>query len=368
MIERKRIVSHPGVYVKDAIDELGLSQSEFALRTGLSIKNVSTLINGESNITFDVAVKLADFFHNDIEGWINLQIKYNLFLNQEKRQKEYADDWQIVKQFDKGFVTDFLNIQIDSKNREKTVDELRRVFNVASLQNLKNPDMYAFCRTSVIKDINEKTIIMRNAWISLAEQIAREMPCEPFDKERIISNTKYLRSLTRKGADGINHLLSDFLYSCGVKLVVLPFLSGSNLSGVTKWNNNGGCVMVAINDCGKDADKIWFSLFHELGHAIQNHKRHMTISYSKNSIQDEEENEANLFARNSLIDEDVYEEFLDRNDFSLRAIEKLSRDQGVADYIIIGRLQKDEKIGWNQYQNLKRKFEINYRKDSTTIS
>ena len=53
MIERKRIVSHPGVYIKDAIDELGLSQSEFALRTGLSIKNVSTLINGESNITFE---------------------------------------------------------------------------------------------------------------------------------------------------------------------------------------------------------------------------------------------------------------------------------------------------------------------------
>ena len=77
MTEKKRIVSHPGVYVKDAIEELGLSQSEFALRTGLSIKNVSTLLNGESNITFDVAVKLAAFFHNSVEGWINLQTKYN---------------------------------------------------------------------------------------------------------------------------------------------------------------------------------------------------------------------------------------------------------------------------------------------------
>ena len=82
MIERKRIVSHPGVYVKDAIESLGLSQSEFAYRTGLSVKNVSTLINGESNITFDVAVKLAGFFHNSVEGWINLQTKYNIFLNE----------------------------------------------------------------------------------------------------------------------------------------------------------------------------------------------------------------------------------------------------------------------------------------------
>ena len=76
-----RLVSHPGVYIRDAIEELGLSQSEFALRTGLSIKNVSTLINGESNITFEVAVRLANFFHNSVEGWINLQVKYNAHLN-----------------------------------------------------------------------------------------------------------------------------------------------------------------------------------------------------------------------------------------------------------------------------------------------
>ena len=70
-------VSHPGVYIKDAIEELGLDQAEFALQSGLSTENVSTLINGESNITFDVAVKLASFFHNSVEGWINLQIRYD---------------------------------------------------------------------------------------------------------------------------------------------------------------------------------------------------------------------------------------------------------------------------------------------------
>ena len=155
MINKKRIVNHPGIYVKEAIDELGISQSEFALRSGLSIKNISTLINGESNVTFEVAVKLADFFHNSVEGWINLQTKYNLFLNQEKREKEYEEDWKIVKQFDRAFLVNFLNIKIDAKNKDIAIDELRRQFNVASLVNLKSPDMYAFCRTSVIRDLND---------------------------------------------------------------------------------------------------------------------------------------------------------------------------------------------------------------------
>ena len=50
MMNKERIVNHPGVYIKDAIEELGLSQSEFASRTGLSIKNVSTLSIGESGL------------------------------------------------------------------------------------------------------------------------------------------------------------------------------------------------------------------------------------------------------------------------------------------------------------------------------
>ena len=171
MIERRRIVSHPGVYVKDAIEELGLTQSEFALRTGLSIKNVSTLVNGDSNITFDVAIKLSLFFHNTVEGWLNLQTKYDLYQNQKQREEEYKEDWNIVKIIDKGLASRVLDIDITSDEKESVIDELRKAFNVATLQSLKHPDMYAFCKTSINKDIDEKTIILRNAWISLAEMV-----------------------------------------------------------------------------------------------------------------------------------------------------------------------------------------------------
>ena len=358
MTSRVRVCSHPGVYIKDAIDELGLSQSEFALRTGLSIKNVSTLINGESNITFDVAIKLATFFGNSVEGWINLQTKYNLFLNEKTKLKEYQNDWSIAKEFDKEFVSNVLGFQIDSNNKESTIDQLRKAFNVVTLQSLKHSDMYAFCRTSVIKDMNEKTIVMRNAWISLAEQTAREIKCAEFEKEKIMMNIGYLRSLTLKRAGVINGELKKFLSYCGIKLVILPFLKGSNTSGVTKWINNKNCVMVAVNDYGKVADRIWFNIFHEIGHAIKNHKRHMTISYEKNNIQDEEEIEANNFASNALIDSVAYSQFIQKNDFSLKAIQEFSSNQKVADFIVIGRLQKEKLIGWEKYQNRKQKYEI----------
>ena len=87
MAESKRIVNHPGVYVKDAIESLGLSQSDFTSKTGLSIKNVSMLINGKANITLEVADKLAAFFNNSTEGWIGLQTKFNAYIGKTKNKE-----------------------------------------------------------------------------------------------------------------------------------------------------------------------------------------------------------------------------------------------------------------------------------------
>ena len=116
--------------------------------------------------------------------------------------------------------------------------------------------------------------------------------------------------------------------------------------------------MVAVNDCGKDADKIWFAIFHELGHAIKNHKRHLTISYKKDQIMDQDEIEANQFARDSLIDADSYSEFIKNKSFDLKNIQKFALSQQVADFIVIGRLQKDELVPWSKFQNRKIKYEV----------
>lgn len=55
----------------------------------------------------------------------------------------------------------------------------------------------------------------------------------------------------------------------GVALVFLPHLKGSFLQGATFIDGNK--IVVGLTARGKDADKFWFSLFHELGHIILGH-------------------------------------------------------------------------------------------------
>ena len=354
----KRLVSHPGVYVKEALEELGLNQSEFAMRAGLTSKTVSTLISGTSNITFEVAVKLAAFFQNDPEGWLNLQTRYDLFMRETTDAMEINKDWEIARLFDKSYFINFAGIAIDSKNKVESVNALRKLFRVGTLQALKRPDMYAFCKTSVQKDVDETSIIMRNAWILLAEDRARSMQCGAFNKERILKNLPYLRGLTRMPPELFEPKLKEVLRDSGIKLVILPYLSKSNVGGVTKWIAVDENVMMAVNDCGKDADRIWFAIFHELGHAIQNHRRHMTISYTKNEIEDKEEREANEFAKDALIDKSAYNAFVSAGQFDLASIEAFAAKENVADFIVIGRLQKEGHLSWAAYQHKKIKYEV----------
>ena len=73
-IEYKDIIAfHPGYYVEDIIEELGISQAEFALRMGATPKTLSQLVNGWINISNDLAKKLSMMLGSSVDGWLNLQ-------------------------------------------------------------------------------------------------------------------------------------------------------------------------------------------------------------------------------------------------------------------------------------------------------
>ena len=73
-IEYKDIIAfHPGYYVEDIIEELGISQAEFALRMGTTPKTLSQLVNGRINISNDLAKKLSMMLGSSVDGWLNLQ-------------------------------------------------------------------------------------------------------------------------------------------------------------------------------------------------------------------------------------------------------------------------------------------------------
>ena len=76
--EYKDIVAfHPGYYIADIIDDMEISQNEFATRMGTTVETLSKLINGQANISNDLAKKLSVMIGTSVEVWQNLQNTYD---------------------------------------------------------------------------------------------------------------------------------------------------------------------------------------------------------------------------------------------------------------------------------------------------
>jgi addiction module HigA family antidote len=73
----KRAV-HPGGVLKDELDELGITPTEFARQIDVPPNRVSQIIAGKRAITGDTALRFGHWFGTDPQFWLNLQTQFDL--------------------------------------------------------------------------------------------------------------------------------------------------------------------------------------------------------------------------------------------------------------------------------------------------
>ncbi len=69
---------HPGEFLKEALEELGTSQAEFARAIGVSPMRISHVINGTRPVTAELALLFGQAFGQSPQYWLNLQASYDL--------------------------------------------------------------------------------------------------------------------------------------------------------------------------------------------------------------------------------------------------------------------------------------------------
>ena len=68
---------HPGYYVEEAIQDMNISQSDFAKKLEVSERTLSLFIDGKIDISYNLASKLSMVLGTSIKFWFNLQRIYN---------------------------------------------------------------------------------------------------------------------------------------------------------------------------------------------------------------------------------------------------------------------------------------------------
>ena len=79
---------HPGEILRElCIEPLGLSITEAAEALGITRKTLSSILNGRSGISPEMAVRLSLAFGTSSESWLNQQPQYDLWEAEKKRKQ-----------------------------------------------------------------------------------------------------------------------------------------------------------------------------------------------------------------------------------------------------------------------------------------
>lgn len=363
-IEYENLITfHPGYYINEIIEDMEVSQDEFAKRLNVTGKTISKIVTGKIDLSEDMAVKLSIMLGTDVKTWLNLQQSYTEKCLEIEKAKHIDEEVRLVKMIDYSY---FVKLGVVKNVRDvlEKVKALCSYFKVSSLKVLLEEDFLVNYRTG-ISTIEEKNIINSKAWLQTAINFGKNIDTEIFDVKKLKDFLPEIRSMTVKEPSEFFPRLHVIFKECGVSFVLLPSLENAGINGAVKWINPKK-VILAMNDRRNYADTFWFSLFHELKHVLQQKLKITMISGIKQTVQsiDEQlEREADLFARDVLVSPKDYLEFLKKSSFSEEDIKCFAMKIGIHDGIVVGRLQNDGYVGFNQLNNLKAKYVVGWKID-----
>ncbi|MDO8312315.1 MAG: HigA family addiction module antitoxin [Sideroxyarcus sp.] len=69
---------HPGEYIREALEDLDMTQAALAQALGVSAMRISHLVREERPVTAELALRLGQAFGQSPQYWLNLQVDYDL--------------------------------------------------------------------------------------------------------------------------------------------------------------------------------------------------------------------------------------------------------------------------------------------------
>ena len=75
---------HPGRILKRELEARGLSANKLALALRVPSGRIVHILNGQRGITAETALRLAEYFGNSPQFWMNLQTQYELSVAEQK--------------------------------------------------------------------------------------------------------------------------------------------------------------------------------------------------------------------------------------------------------------------------------------------
>lgn len=345
-----------GEHLQTVLEQLGMTQSDLSARTGLSAKHINQIIKKGISVSPEIATQLEYATRVPAEVWAGLDARYQALQARERTQRRLADSLDWLDRFNLAELASRGVVATASRSVE-TMQALLRYFGISDpdgWERVWRPSMTSFRRSPSFKpDVTATTL-----WLRAGQRAAAAVDTAPYEPKALLSAIDEIRSLTQLEPAEALPLVQARLAEVGVALVLVGEFDKCRASGATWWASPTKAVIVLSNR-GKREDRLWFSLFHEIGHVLHHAKRDTFIDRtgaeeetelppwaepapesvliddgSRDSVL---EDEADDFASTALIPEEWQPRIVALS--SVRQVKEMAQEIGVSAGVVAGRFQ-----------------------------
>ena len=221
------MIIHPGESLAEAIEIRDISQRELALRTGVSEKHVSTVINGQKNISPAFARKLEYAIGIPASFWINLQANY------DDELLDYEDFHGITKEEINVLnnLKDIIDVLFSLNLLEETdyynllVMQLRKVLGISNLLDIPK----------LVTASQDSDPYVLYGWIRLCEILTRDSEAkDPLNLTKLANRLPDIKKTMFMRSNNIQKTLTKIFAVCGIAFNIVPAFEGAPVRGYIK--------------------------------------------------------------------------------------------------------------------------------------
>jgi HTH-type transcriptional regulator/antitoxin HigA len=305
----------PGEFLADELEARGWTQTEFAEIIGRPQKLVNDIVLAKRAVTPETAADLAAALGTSAQLWMNLETAWQLSKVSPRddsiaRAAKLRERFPVREMMKRGWII--------IKDDDAIVDGAHRVAALeASLTGffgLKSIDDPIEFQHAARRNYKREVTAHQWAWIFRVNQLATALRAPAFSTSNLRAKIPELERLMTEPEE-IRHI-PRILLECGIRLVIVEPIPGSEIQGVCFWINENKSPVIGLTLKGDQIDKFWFDLWHELEHVLNGDGKDSLIieeDFGENSgFEDESEGVANRSAANHCVPTSAM------NDFFLR--------------------------------------------------
>ena len=347
---------HPGITLREKLEEMGMSIKEFAVRTSKPEKTINAVLTGDSSLTPDMAVAFEQITMIPAHMWLNLQRNYDEFVARQKKESILTDEETLAwaNSFPYSMMAR-LGWVPATRNKSEKVTHLLSFFRITTANAWENLFLKQALKSEFRLSLSgTKDPHSISAWLRQGEILAEKMKTtNTYSAEALKEMIPQMLRLVQSQPDDFAVQLSELCSNAGVKLIYISHIPNAPVNGCARWINDTPCIKMTNRQ--KRNDVFWFSFFHEIGHILLHGKKDVFLEDKEYlNLQKEKEMEADCFASELLLNKkkeqdliiDVYGKPM-TTDLMIQLAKKYQTHPA----IIVGRLQHLRKLPQNSLLN-----------------